>query len=105
MGWKIMESGSIFQLGQEISLPHSAQNGFRPTQFLRAVSLGEKEPDHEADNLSPPSVEVKHVWWYTCTPPYTFMKWCSIKHRDNFSFTHDLGDNIPLQTYFKHPEN
>jgi hypothetical protein len=52
-------------------LSHSAQAGFRSTQSMRTVSLGEKQPDHEADHISPCSVKVKHVWWYTCTPPYT----------------------------------
>jgi hypothetical protein len=28
------------------------------------------------------SAEVKNVWSYTSTPPYAFMVWCLVKHRD-----------------------
>jgi hypothetical protein len=27
------------------------------------------------------------VWRHTSTPPYIFMVWCLVKHRDNFTFT------------------
>jgi hypothetical protein len=29
----------------------------------------------------------KNAWSYTSTPPYVFMAWCFVKHRDNFTFT------------------
>jgi hypothetical protein len=35
----------------------------------RALSLGVKQPGHEADHSPPSSVEVKNVWSYTSTPP------------------------------------
>jgi hypothetical protein len=40
-----------------------------------------------ADHSPPSSVEVKNAWSYTSTPQYAFMAWCSVKHRDNFTFT------------------
>jgi hypothetical protein len=49
-----------------------------PTQppvqwYLVAFSLGLKLPVHEADHSLPTSAEVKKIWIYTSTPPYTFM--------------------------------
>jgi hypothetical protein len=42
-----------------------------PIQWvLRALSLG-----------------IKHSWYYNSIPPYIILKWCLIKHRDNFTFT------------------
>jgi hypothetical protein len=40
----------------------------------------------EAVRSSPPNTEVKKMWIYTSTPPYAFMAWYLIKHRDNFAF-------------------
>jgi hypothetical protein len=37
--------------------------------------------------LPGPSVEVKNAWRYTSTHQQVFMAWCSLKHRDNFTFT------------------
>jgi hypothetical protein len=34
---------------------------------------GGKRPGHEADHSPPTSAEVKKMWIYTSTPPYTFM--------------------------------
>jgi hypothetical protein len=31
--------------------------------------------------------DVKNAWSYTITPPYAFMMWYLIKHRDDFTFT------------------
>jgi len=31
--------------------------------------------------------EVKNAWSYTFMPPYVFMAWCMVKHRDKFAFT------------------
>jgi hypothetical protein len=50
------------------------------------VSLGVKQLRYEADHLPPSSAEVKNAWSYTSTPPYVFMAWCLVKHRDNFTF-------------------
>jgi hypothetical protein len=59
-----------------------------PIQWVpRALSLGVKRPGHESDHSPPSSAEVKNVWSYTSTPQYTFMAWCFVQHRDNFTFT------------------
>jgi hypothetical protein len=31
--------------------------------------------------------EVNNAWRYTSSPPYVFMAWRLVKHRDNFTFT------------------
>jgi hypothetical protein len=41
----------------------------------------------ETDHSPPSSVEIKDAWSCTSTPPYTFMVWYLVKHRDNFTFT------------------
>jgi hypothetical protein len=57
-----------------------------PTQPIQwvpgTVSLGVKRPRREAEHSPPSSTEVKYAWSYTSTPPYVFMSWCLIKHRD-----------------------
>jgi hypothetical protein len=40
---------------------------------LGALSSGVKGPGREAGHLPPTSGEVKKMWIYTSTPPYTFM--------------------------------
>jgi hypothetical protein len=45
-----------------------------PIQWVPGVlSPRVKHPGNEADHLPPPSVEVKKMWIYTSTPPYTLM--------------------------------
>jgi hypothetical protein len=52
-----------------------------PIQWIPgALSPQIKRPGREADNSTPTSAEFKK------TPPYAFMVWCLIKHRDNFTF-------------------
>jgi hypothetical protein len=48
---------------------------------------GVKRQRREADHSPPTSAEVKKMWIYISTPPYTFMAsaWL-VKHRDNFTF-------------------
>jgi len=43
------------------------------TWAARALSLGIKRQQHEADHSSPSSAEVKNAWSYTSTAPYAFM--------------------------------
>jgi hypothetical protein len=38
-----------------------------------AISLGIKWPGLETNRTLPANVEVKKMWIYTSTPPYTFM--------------------------------
>jgi hypothetical protein len=45
---------------------------------------GGKRPGREADHSS---AKVKKTWIYASTPPYAFMAWCWVKHRDNVTFT------------------
>jgi hypothetical protein len=59
-----------------------------PTQCVRgALSLRVKRPGREADHSPPSSAEVKERVGYTSTPPIALIAWCSVKHRDNFTFT------------------
>jgi hypothetical protein len=45
-----------------------------PIQWLPGVlSPGVKRPGREADHSPPASAEVKKMWIYISTPPYTFM--------------------------------
>jgi hypothetical protein len=41
--------------------------------------------EREADHSPPSSAKVKNAYSYTSTPPYDFMTWCLVKHRDNFT--------------------
>jgi hypothetical protein len=75
MGWMIGVLGFDFWHGLGIFLFTTA---FRmalgttqpPIQWVPgALSLGIKQPGHEADHSPPPSAEVKNVWSYTSTPP------------------------------------
>jgi hypothetical protein len=44
-----------------------------PIQWLLvAISIGVKQPEREADHSPPHFAEVKKIWIYTSTPPYTF---------------------------------
>jgi hypothetical protein len=49
---------------------------------------GVKRPELEADRSRPTSGEVKKMWIYTSTPPYTFM----VQHSDNFTLTFTRRD-------------
>jgi hypothetical protein len=73
------------------SLHHLVQNGSgaHPPSYpmsTRGPFLRGKAAGHEADHSPPSSAEVKNAWIYTSTPQYVFMAWCSVKHRDNFTF-------------------
>jgi hypothetical protein len=49
--------------------PNLLFNGYRG-----AISPGVKRPGREANNSPPASAEVKKMWIYTSTPPYSFME-------------------------------
>jgi len=51
-----------------------------------ALSLGVKQPGHEAD-YSPSSAKIKECVELYLPSPYAFMAWCSVKKRkrDNFA--------------------
>jgi hypothetical protein len=62
-----------------------------PIQWVPgALSLGIKQPGHEANHSPPSSAEVENAWSHTSTPQYVFMAWCLVKYRDNFTFTFTL---------------
>jgi hypothetical protein len=46
-----------------------------------------KRLGHEANHSPPSSAENRNAQIYTSTPPYVFIAWCLVKHRDNFIFT------------------
>jgi len=59
----------------------------QPIEWVPGVlSLVVKRPEPDADQSPPFSAAVKNTWSYTSTPPYVFVAWCLVKHRDNFTF-------------------
>jgi hypothetical protein len=67
-------------VGSRFSLLHVVQTGSRPTQppiqwVPGALSPEVKRPGRETNQLSQTSTEVKKMWIYTSTPPYTSSIW------------------------------
>jgi hypothetical protein len=56
--------------------------GAHPVSYPIATLV--KRQGHKADHSASTSVEIKNTWIYTSTPPYTFMAYCLVKHRDSF---------------------
>jgi len=52
-----------------------------------ASSVGVKRPVREIDHSRPSSAEVKNAWSYYTSPPYVFIAWCLVKHKENFAFS------------------
>jgi hypothetical protein len=52
---------------------------FSLTNFLHIVQTG----SGVHPTSYPKSSEGKKMWMYTSTPPYAFMAYCSVKHREN----------------------
>jgi hypothetical protein len=44
-----------------------------------------KQPARQADHSHLSSAEIKNAWSYTSTPPYVFVVWDIVKHRDKFT--------------------
>jgi hypothetical protein len=64
--------------GSRISFSMSSRPTLGPTQSPTlwvpgTISPGVKRQGREADYSPPTSAEVKKMWIYTSTPPYTFM--------------------------------
>jgi hypothetical protein len=57
-----------------------------PGAFIPAV----RRPVREADLFPPFSAVVKNAWSFTSTPPYVFMVWCLVKHRNNFIYLFNI---------------
>jgi hypothetical protein len=76
--------------GLFFSSPSRPDRLWGPPMVLMALSLGVKRPGREVDHSPPCNAEVKNSWSYTPIPPYVFVAWCLIKHRDNFTFTFTL---------------
>jgi len=59
-----------------------------PIQWVAgALSMGVKQPGHEADHSPPSSAKIMNTWSYTSNPQYIFMAWCLVKHRNNFTLS------------------
>jgi hypothetical protein len=79
MGWMIEEVGVRVPVGSGIlSSPHRPDRLWSPPNLLSngyqgLFPQGVKQPVREADHSPPASAEVKKMWIYSSTPPYTFM--------------------------------
>jgi hypothetical protein len=49
------------------------------------MCTGGSFPGVKADHPPTSSADVKNAWSCTSTPPYVFMPWDLVKHRDNFT--------------------
>jgi hypothetical protein len=89
MGWMIRVLGFNSWQGLGIFLFTTvSRTALVPTKppiqwVLGALSLGVKQPGHEADHSPPSSAKVKNAWSSTYTPQYVSMAWYLVKHRDN----------------------
>jgi hypothetical protein len=73
------------------------------TSYLMSTGVSSqnvKRTECEADHSPPSSVEVKNALNYISTPTNSFMAWCSIKHKDNFTSFYlslSVASSIQLQ--------
>jgi hypothetical protein len=79
------------------SLRHRSQTGSRVhvdsyAMGTGGLSPGVKRPGREAEHSPPSSPEVKNARNNTSTPPYVFIAWYFIKHRNDFTL---CGYNLP----------
>jgi len=67
--------------------PYQLQGPTQPHNqwVLEVPCSGVKLPGREADHSPQASAKVKNAWSYTCIPPYVFMAWCLVKHREKFT--------------------
>jgi hypothetical protein len=77
--WTVEESEFKWKWGKELSPLHVVQtgSGVHPTSYPMGTvgsSPGVKRPGSEVDHSLPTSAEVKKMWIYASTPPYTFME-------------------------------
>jgi hypothetical protein len=112
LGYGLDDQSSIPRRGKEgiFSLCHHIQTGSGAhlvSYPLDTVTIfsGIRRPGSEVD-ISHLSIADVNAWRYTSTPPYVFMAWCLVKHRDNFIFTL-ISDNRDqkirhIYTKFRH---
>jgi hypothetical protein len=67
------------------------------TGYREDFSSRVKRSGREIDHSPPPGAEVKIAWSYTSTPPYVFMVWYLVKHRDDFTFVHVLWEVLDIR--------
>jgi hypothetical protein len=70
-----------------LSILHRTQNGFSSLPASLSMCTGDSimrvtHPGPSAGHLPETTPEVKNVWACTSTPPYAFMAWFLIRHRD-----------------------
>jgi hypothetical protein len=92
---------------RKFSSHHHVQigSGTHPPSYprsTRAFFLRVKHLWREADHSPPSSAEVKNACWYTSTPQYVFMEWCSVKRRAQGRCYFSL--NIPTVLLTGHPK-
>jgi hypothetical protein len=96
--------------GQGIGVPFPAKAEMSPFFIASRLALGAQTASCkigaevrrfglQADELPPPSVNVKNSWNYISTPPYIFMTWCLITHRNNFTILSLPYSNFRNITY------
>jgi hypothetical protein len=83
----LAEARNIFFLFATVSRPVLGPTQPHIVGVPRALSLGVKLPGREYDYSPPPSAEVLKIHLH---PRYIFIKWCLVKHGDNFIFTFTL---------------
>jgi hypothetical protein len=92
------ESGFGFLQSGRYSFPHSVQTGSGATSSMgnRVPFPAIKRPRREADQSPPSGAEVTNVTAVSPLPPYVFMAWCVIKHRDRLI----VFTSLFFHTYF-----
>jgi hypothetical protein len=58
----------------------SSRPALEPTQSPIQWGTGDKEAGSESNDSSPASAELKKIWMYISTPPYTFVVHYLMKH-------------------------
>jgi len=72
-----------------------------PVKWIPSAPSPEvKRPERETSHSPPSSAEV-NVWSYNSSPPYVFIAWYLIKHRDKFIFNFTLPP--PCTPVCSHP--
>jgi len=86
-------------MDKRVRLPAKRRNSFSATMSRLVVGLiqphinrvsgflqGLKRPVCRAEHLPASTAEVKNTWSYTATPPYVFIEWYLVKHKDNLPY-------------------